>query len=70
MTTTSERRHQRIIGLQCDCWAESRDLLANSTIRKNAELRARVERIGRAARQANILCCTEWFSHELDRPAA
>lgn len=66
MTTTEDRRHSKVIALNCDIVATARELLRVSTVRKNADLNARISRIASDAREANTLCCVEWFAHELD----
>lgn len=66
MSTTEERRHSKVIALNCDIVATARELLRVSTVRKNEELNARITRIASDAREANLLCCAEWFAHELD----
>ena len=69
MPTSDQRRHHRVIALQCDCVALARELSRHSTVRKNPELSERVARIAASAREANTLVCIEWFRDELD-PAA
>jgi hypothetical protein len=70
LPTTDQRRHERIIAMQCDAFALADELLKISTVRKNAEIRRRVVGVRHAAREANILCCVEWFKDEFDKPAA